>query len=174
MTIRGAEQRPARRANIHDLLLAGILLRVRRWCEACERECEQRRAWPTSPVRRRSATTNRRCRASKIQTGAVVLYSGRTSTVGNNPRRAGFIREAAPLIHAFWPTPRWIRRPRATHSPPEALALLDALYGTALRLTRDADRAQDLVQDTYLKAFRARARFTAGHQPEGLAVHDPA
>ena len=44
----------------------------------------------------------------------------------------------------------------------EALTLLDALYGTALRLTRDADRAQDLVQDTYLKAFRARARFTEG------------
>ena len=44
----------------------------------------------------------------------------------------------------------------------EALALLDALYGTALRLTRDPDRAQDLVQDTYLKAFRARARFTEG------------
>jgi RNA polymerase sigma-70 factor (ECF subfamily) len=44
----------------------------------------------------------------------------------------------------------------------EALALLDSLYGTALRLTRDADRAQDLVQDTYLKAFRARARFAVG------------
>ncbi len=44
----------------------------------------------------------------------------------------------------------------------EALALLDGLYGTALRLTRDADRAQDLVQDTYLKAFRARGRFAAG------------
>jgi RNA polymerase sigma-70 factor (ECF subfamily) len=44
----------------------------------------------------------------------------------------------------------------------EALALLDSLYGTAVRLTRDADRAQDLVQDTYLKAFRARTRFTAG------------
>jgi RNA polymerase sigma-70 factor, ECF subfamily len=44
----------------------------------------------------------------------------------------------------------------------EALALLDSLYGTALRLARDADRAQDLVQDTYLKAFRARGRFAAG------------
>ncbi len=44
----------------------------------------------------------------------------------------------------------------------EALALLDALYGAALRQTRDADRAQDLVQDTYLKAFRARHRFAAG------------
>ena len=44
----------------------------------------------------------------------------------------------------------------------EALGLLDNLYGIALRLARDADRAQDLVQDTYLKAFRARDRFAAG------------
>jgi RNA polymerase sigma-70 factor, ECF subfamily len=44
----------------------------------------------------------------------------------------------------------------------EALALLDALYGAALGLARDPDQAQDLVQDTYLKAFRARARFSPG------------
>ena len=44
----------------------------------------------------------------------------------------------------------------------EALALLDSLYGTALRLTRNADSAQDLVQDTYLKAFRSRSRFAEG------------
>jgi RNA polymerase sigma-70 factor, ECF subfamily len=44
----------------------------------------------------------------------------------------------------------------------EALGLLDSLYGMAVRLTRDTDRAQDLVQDTYLKAFRARKRFAAG------------
>jgi RNA polymerase sigma-70 factor (ECF subfamily) len=42
----------------------------------------------------------------------------------------------------------------------DALALLDALYGAALRLTRNPDVAQDLVQDTYLRAFRGRARFT--------------
>ena len=54
--------------------------------------------------------------------------------------------------------------PAAEYDPftSEALALLDALYGMALRLTRDSDRAQDLVQDTYLKAFRARSRFAAG------------
>lgn len=44
----------------------------------------------------------------------------------------------------------------------DALALLDSLYGTALRLTRNADSAQDLVQDTYLKAFRSRSRFAEG------------
>jgi RNA polymerase sigma-70 factor (ECF subfamily) len=43
-----------------------------------------------------------------------------------------------------------------------ALEFLDALYGAALRLTRNADRAQDLVQDTYLKAIRARRQFAAG------------
>jgi RNA polymerase sigma-70 factor (ECF subfamily) len=53
-------------------------------------------------------------------------------------------------------------RPDSDAFTSEALALLDSLYGTALRLTRDANRAEDLVQDTYLKAFRARDRFTAG------------
>jgi RNA polymerase sigma-70 factor (ECF subfamily) len=43
-----------------------------------------------------------------------------------------------------------------------ALDQLDALYGSAVRLTRNADSAQDLVQDTYLKALRARDRFEPG------------
>lgn len=43
-----------------------------------------------------------------------------------------------------------------------ALEFLDSLYGAAMRLTRNADRAQDLVQDTYLKAIRARRQFAAG------------
>jgi len=42
------------------------------------------------------------------------------------------------------------------------LEFLDSLYGAALRLTRNADRAQDLVQDTYLKAIRAQRSFSEG------------
>ena len=42
------------------------------------------------------------------------------------------------------------------------LEFLDSLYGAALRLTRNADRAQDLVQDTYLKAIRAQRSFARG------------
>ena len=60
------------------------------------------------------------------------------------------------------------RRATTGHAPNEdefsaaALDFLDALYGAALRLTRNTDRAQDLVQDTYLKAIRARGRFVPG------------
>jgi RNA polymerase sigma-70 factor (ECF subfamily) len=44
----------------------------------------------------------------------------------------------------------------------EALACLDSLYGTALRLTANPADAEDLVQDTYLKAFRAAHQFEPG------------
>jgi RNA polymerase sigma-70 factor, ECF subfamily len=44
----------------------------------------------------------------------------------------------------------------------EALAHIDSLYGMALRLTRRPADAEDLVQDTYLKAFRASSQFERG------------
>ena len=36
----------------------------------------------------------------------------------------------------------------------DAMVYADALYGTAMRLTRNPDSAQDLVQETFLKAFK--------------------
>jgi len=64
------------------------------------------------------------------------MFFGRRSTTGNAPDEDDF--SAA------------------------ALDFLDPLYGAALRLTRNSDRAQDLVQDTFLKAIRARGRFSPG------------
>ena len=44
----------------------------------------------------------------------------------------------------------------------EALSFLDALYRTALRMTRSEADAEDLVQETYIRAFRFREQFTPG------------
>jgi RNA polymerase sigma-70 factor (ECF subfamily) len=44
----------------------------------------------------------------------------------------------------------------------EALSYLDALYRTGLRMTRSEADAEDLVQETYIRAFRFRDQFTPG------------
>ena len=44
----------------------------------------------------------------------------------------------------------------------DALPLLDSLYGAALRMTRNPADAEDLVQETMLRAYRAFDRFEPG------------
>jgi RNA polymerase sigma-70 factor (ECF subfamily) len=44
----------------------------------------------------------------------------------------------------------------------EAIPHLRALYATAYRMTRNAADAEDLVQETFLRAFRAFDRYTPG------------
>ena len=44
----------------------------------------------------------------------------------------------------------------------EAMPHMDALYGSALSMTRSATMADDLVQETYLKAWRFWDKFTPG------------
>lgn len=44
----------------------------------------------------------------------------------------------------------------------QALEFLDPLYGAALRMTRNPADAQDLVQETFAKAFAAFGRFEQG------------
>lgn len=44
----------------------------------------------------------------------------------------------------------------------EALPLLDQLYGAALRLTRNKESAEDLVQETYAKAFQKFHQYKPG------------
>jgi RNA polymerase sigma-70 factor (ECF subfamily) len=49
----------------------------------------------------------------------------------------------------------------------EALPHLDALYRVALRLTGDASMAEDLVQDTMLKAYRSWRQYRPGTNAKG-------
>lgn len=51
-------------------------------------------------------------------------------------------------------------RKRAFES--EALAHIDRVYQVALRLTRDETRAEDLVQETYLRACRSWRQYEPG------------
>jgi RNA polymerase sigma-70 factor (ECF subfamily) len=44
----------------------------------------------------------------------------------------------------------------------DALPMLDQLYGAALRMTRNPADAEDLVQETYVKAFSAFRSFREG------------
>ena len=44
----------------------------------------------------------------------------------------------------------------------EALSHIDALYRTALRMTRNQSDAEDLVQEAYLRAFRALDQYRDG------------
>lgn len=44
----------------------------------------------------------------------------------------------------------------------EALPLLDQLYGGALRMTRNPADAEDLVQETYMRAYQAFDSFKPG------------
>lgn len=48
-----------------------------------------------------------------------------------------------------------------------ALDQIDALYGYALTLTRDPTEAEDLVQDTYLRAVRAWEQLTPNSNVKG-------
>jgi len=43
-----------------------------------------------------------------------------------------------------------------------AFTYMDSLYSTALRLTRNTEEAEDLVQDTYLRAYRFFDKFQLG------------
>jgi RNA polymerase sigma-70 factor, ECF subfamily len=60
------------------------------------------------------------------------------------------------------PDSREVGAPRSDAFADEALTHLDALFGVACKLTRNPTEAEDLVQDAFVKAMRARDQFHAG------------
>ena len=51
---------------------------------------------------------------------------------------------------------------RAARFERDAMPMLDQLYSAALRMTRNPADAEDLVQETFLKAYSAFASFSEG------------
>src|SRR5438128_11718054 len=64
------------------------------------------------------------------------------------------------------PTPTPVDQKRASFEQ-EALVHLDTLYRVALRLTGNAADADDLVQETMLKAYRSWDQYTKGTNAKG-------
>ena len=55
----------------------------------------------------------------------------------------------------------------------EALALSDQVYRVARHLANSREEAEDLVQETYARAFRSWRSLHARHEPPRVAAADP-
>ena len=64
-------------------------------------------------------------------------------------------------IYSFMQNSELIRKKQEAFER-EAIPHMNALYNFALRMTGNSDDAQDLVQETYLKAFRFFDKFEQG------------
>src|SRR5579884_396329 len=85
-------------------------------------------------------------------------------------RRSGVRFPSRALDSETLVTPGWMSRPPAIRWPmadqatfvEQAMEHMPSLYTAALRMTRNAADAEDLVQETYLKAYRAFGTFQEG------------
>lgn len=75
------------------------------------------------------------------------------------PSSCGVVPDA-PASGSWWR--RESEAERQSRFESEALPHMRVLYGTAYRLTGNAHDAEDLVQDTFLRAYRAFDSFTPG------------
>ena len=82
-------------------------------------------------------------------------YSG---AIAPGERDGGLDGQAVPLPDPDAET----AQERAARFERDAMPLIDQLYGAALRMTRNPADAEDLVQETFLKAYAAFGTFRAG------------
>ena len=93
-----------------------------------------------------------------------VAVLGRYTSSGRGLASQEFSRSAPGLIQWVSVSPMFRRRQPADADAfgTEILRYLEPLYATALRLTRNRADAEDLVQDTLVKAFRFSDKFERG------------
>ncbi len=136
----------------------------------------------TEPVRRPQGPSGR---VPQPSTGAASAASRRTSSAGTRPpqgpstgvRPVATGRVGAPRVVSGGRSPRSGSRPgsvevgtvqtetseqRSARFERDALPFLDQLYSAALRMTRNPADAEDLVQETFVKAFAAFHQFQEG------------
>jgi RNA polymerase sigma-70 factor (ECF subfamily) len=98
--------------------------------------------------------------AAAVAVPEVAAYATRRerSAVPSTEQAADAARAADPEVDEQQETPE----ERAARFERDAMPLIDQLYGAALRMTRNPADAEDLVQETYLKAYSAFRTFRAG------------
>src|SRR5664279_98601 len=106
------------------------------------------------PAQARQVPSQRRPAGRRARLGATAMLadfadSGARPATGN---ARGVTRMAATVPDADL----------AQRFTDQAMPLLDQLYAAALRMTRNPADAEDLVQETFLKAFAAYGSFTQG------------
>jgi RNA polymerase sigma-70 factor, ECF subfamily len=96
-----------------------------------------------------------RIRATMLKAWA--RLNGSDARQRSNPPRAG--RRRAPGVPVHAAETQALGKPGFAE---EALPWMDAVHRFALRLTRNGAEAEDLVQETYLRAFRSWEQFERG------------
>jgi RNA polymerase sigma-70 factor (ECF subfamily) len=81
---------------------------------------------------------------------------------GNQVRHASSETDATVSPPESKTAPKGQPSDHATRFEREAMPLVDQLYAAALRMTRNPPDAEDLVQETFVKAYAAFASFSEG------------
>ncbi|NMH95486.1 sigma-70 family RNA polymerase sigma factor [Pseudonocardia bannensis] len=85
-----------------------------------------------------------------------------STTAASEPAEADQAETTAADLAAADGAPAETAEERAARFERDAMPLIDQLYGAALRMTRNPADAEDLVQETFLKAYSAFKSFRRG------------
>lgn len=98
-----------------------------------------------------------------VESRTSVESDGRRGSDTASSRPEGtVVTESDPTVDVSESAPTETAAERGERFERDALPLLDQMYGAALRMTRNPPDAEDLVQETYVKAFSAFHSFKAG------------
>ena len=112
----------------------------------------------TVPARTAPTKARRPRPAGRLRPDTIPL---RVPSAPRTARSARPSRTSAAVVR--WPNPAAsVDSELAQRFADEAMPLIDQLYAAALRMTRNPADAEDLVQETYLKAYAAFRSFTQG------------
>jgi len=92
----------------------------------------------------------------------VSMLLERTSTAQIDGLELSVMTSDAPVGADLAETPDAAREKNRNLFEEQALPFIDQLYAAAMRMTRNPSDAQDLVQETFVKAFAAFAQYEQG------------